>query len=127
MARPPKPPRPPAEVDRRFEHIERQLFRIEHLLKRLVRYERKEDQEMADIQAALAKLTATVQKDTDVTTSAVTAIQGMNQVIQDLRQQVADLIANGGDVAAIEAAINAAADASDANTTALAAAIPANT
>lgn len=120
-------PRCCRHCDRIEAAIEKELQAINRKLDRILKHDAKEDKKMADIQAALAKLNATVERDTSVTSSAVTAIGGMNQVIQDLRQQIADLIAQGGDLNAIEAAVNAAADASEANTAALAAAIPANT
>ena len=122
-----KAPRCCRHCDRVELELKKLLTAIDKKLDRILQQDVREEKDMADIQAALAKLTATVQADTDVTSSAVTAINGQNQLIQDLRQQIADLIAQGGDLSAIEAAINEAADASAANTAALAAAIPANT
>jgi hypothetical protein len=68
-----------------------------------------------------------VARNTSVDTSAVQAITGLNTSVQELKQQVADLIALGGDPAAIQAAIDAFADQMAQSTDALAAAIPANT
>lgn len=74
----------------------------------------------------LTKLTAAVERDTNVTSSAVTAIGGLNTSVQELKQEVADLIAAGGTVAEIQAAVDAKADEINANSDALAAAVPAN-
>ena len=73
------------------------------------------------------KLAAEVARNTSVDASAVAAIQGLNTNVQELKAQIAELIANGGDPAAIQAAIDAFAEQMAASTDALAAAIPANT
>ena len=73
------------------------------------------------------KLTAEVARNTSVDDSAVLAIQGLTASVNDLKQQVADLIASGADPAAIQAAIDAYAASLTASTDKLAAAIPANT
>ena len=72
-------------------------------------------------------LTAEVARNTSVDDSAVIAIQGLNTSVQELKQQIADLIAGGADPAAIQAAIDAYAAALALSTDKLAAAIPAHT
>ena len=73
------------------------------------------------------RLAAEVAHNTSVDESAVLAIQGLSNSVNDLKQQVAELIANGADPAAIQAAIDAYADTLAASANALAAAIPQNT
>jgi Holliday junction resolvasome RuvABC DNA-binding subunit len=95
-----------------------------HYVAAALRLQTKEIQRMA---LNLEKLAAEVARNTSVDTSAVQAITGLNTSVQELKQQVADLIALGGDPAAIQAAIDAFADQMAQSTDALAAAIPANT
>jgi hypothetical protein len=72
-------------------------------------------------------LTAEVARNTSVDDSAVLAIQGLTTSVTDLQKQIADLIANGADTAAIQAAVDAYAVSLAASSDKLAAAIPANT
>lgn len=74
-----------------------------------------------------AELTAQVERNTSVDDSAVLAIQGLTASVTDLQKQIADLIANGGDVTAIQAAVDAYAVALAASSDKLALAIPLNT
>lgn len=82
--------------------------------------------EVDTMQLDYSKLAAAIEQNTSVDQSAVLAIQGLADMAAGLKQQIAELIAQG-DTAAIQAAIDAYADQLAASTGTLAAAVTANT
>jgi hypothetical protein len=80
-------------------------------------------QGIAEMSAALDRLTAEVTEVKGVAASATAALQAVPGLI---RQAVADALANGPDAAAMEASLNSLADDLDASIAPLAQAIQAN-
>lgn len=58
-----------------------------------------------DVQAKLDALRADVESETDVVSAIEVLLTGMDAQLADLRQQLADAIANGNDPAALDALI----------------------
>lgn len=97
--------------------------RIEAKLGRIIQLERKELRMDEQFKVALDKVTEATKRDTDVTQSAVTAINGLNQTVGELKSQVEQ----AGSLDEAIALVTDAASAIDANTSALSAAIRAGT
>jgi hypothetical protein len=113
----------------RLEVSSSQLDRIEAMLDRLLTQEAASMSDLKDVQSKIQKLSDDVAAESTVTDSAVALLTGMNQTLKDVKKQLADAIASN-DPAAIQAAadaLDAVTSAVDLNSQRLADAVSANT